>query len=329
MKDELLIIAINNQGSVNEINREAIRLGRQLAKAANLQLSVLAMGGNPHENTLPMDPGGGEKIFVADSPEMDPYNAEVYASLAAKFVSRYKPHFVLIGGGIQGKDLAARLSIALRVPLIQDGVAFHIESGSLIVEKLIYYGKFSAKLSFPECRPQLATIRPRAAKESGIEASMVEQSNVVILNLEPGQVKTRVLDVIEDTREKTDLTVCDKIVSGGRGLKRAENFKILEKLAGVIGGSVGASRSAVDAGWKPHSLQIGQTGKTVSPRLYIACGISGAIQHLAGMSTSRVIVAINNDPHAPIFYKADYGLIGDLFKIVPALTEEIEKIITD
>jgi electron transfer flavoprotein alpha subunit len=329
MTDELLIIAINKQGLVNEINREAICFGRQLAKESNLQLSILAMGFNLQKDTLPLDPSGGEKIFVANPPKFEPYNAEVYASIAAKFLSRYKPHFVLIGGGIQGKELAARLSIALRVPLIQDGVAFRVENGSLIVDKLIYSGKIRAKLSFPNRRPQIATMRPRAVEKSGINASMVEPKNAVTIDLEPGPAKTRVLDVIDDTREKTDLTVCDKIVSGGRGLKCAENFKILEKLAGVIGGSVGASRSAVDAGWKPQSLQIGQTGKTVSPRLYIACGISGAIQHLAGMSTSRVIVAINNDPHAPIFYKADYGLIGDLFQIVPALTEEIEKIITD
>jgi electron transfer flavoprotein alpha subunit len=287
------------------------------------------MGFNAQRDTLPVDRVAGEKIYVANPPESEPYNAEAYASIAAQFVNQYRPHFVLVEGGIQGKELAVKLSVALCVPLIQDGVAFQVENGSLKVDKLIYSGKVRVKLALPNCYPQIATTRPKAVDESRNTSSLGELKDVIPIEFQPGPVKTRVLGIIDDTSEETDLTICDKIVSGGRGLRSAENFKILEELAEAIGGSVGASRSAVDAGWKPQRMQIGQTGKTVSPGLYIACGISGAIQHLAGMSTSKVIVAINNDPLAPIFHKADYGLVGDLFEIVPALTKQIQRITTE
>jgi electron transfer flavoprotein alpha subunit len=326
MADDVLIIAINRQGQLNDINEEVATLGRQLANDSGLQFSILAIGFNIRKDALQLGHYGADKIFVANHPDFEPFNAEVYVSTAVRFVNQAKPQIVLIGGSIQGKELAVNLSAALRVPIVQDGVAFSVEDGNLIVDKLIYSGKVRAKFSFANCHPQIATVRPRAVKKLRIETSRADMIDDIPVGFEPGAVKAKVLGVIDDNREEADLTVCDKIVSGGRGMKGPENFKILETLAEAIGGSVGASRSAVDAGWRPQREQIGQTGKIVSPTLYIACGISGAIQHLAGMSTAKIIVAINNDPYAPIFHQADYGLIGDLFQIVPALTREIKNI---
>ncbi len=326
MADGVVIIAMKMQRQLEGINEDVVALGRQLAQDSSLPLSILAIGFSIKEDATQLGRFGAVKIFAADHPNFEPFNAEVYVNTAARFINQAKPRIVLIGGSIQGKELAVKLAVALRVPVVQDGVAFSVEDGNLTVDKLIYSGKVRAQYSFANCRPQIATVRPRAVKNPRLEVGTVDVTDAIPIELHSCEVKTKVLGVIDDAREKVDLTVCDKIVAGGRGMKGSENFKILKILADAIGGSVGASRSAVDAGWRPQREQIGQTGKIVSPKLYIACGISGAIQHLAGISTAKVIVAINNDPYAPIFYKADYGLIGDLFQIVPSLTHEIKKI---
>jgi electron transfer flavoprotein alpha subunit len=209
--------------------------------------------------------------------------------------------------------------------MAQDCTVFAIEDGNLVATRPIYAGKAYAKVTFKDSMPQMATARPNVMALNEPDESRSAEVVDADFSLDDGDIKTAVVELLKDESGKVDLTEADKIVSGGRGMKGPENYEILEELAKVIGATVGASRSAVDSGWRPHSDQVGQTGKVVSPNLYIACGISGAIQHLAGMSTSKVIVAINKDSDAPIFQKADFGVVDDLFKIVPALTEAVKK----
>ena len=224
-----------------------------------------------------------------------------------------------MGASTQGKDLSARLSARLGAPLAMECVAVRVEDGKVIATRPMYGGKVVAEVTL-NGKPQMVAIRPNAMSIAEVPGA----GNIEKLDVDPAD---SVLQFVEKKLEKgkVELTEADIVVSGGRGMG-GPDYAMLEKLADLLGGAVGASRSAVDEGWRPHSDQVGQTGKVVSPNLYIACGISGAIQHLAGMSSSKVIVAINKDPEAPIFSKADYGIVGDLFEVVPLLTEEIAKV---
>jgi electron transfer flavoprotein alpha subunit len=265
---------------------------------------------------------------VADDPALADYTPEAHTAVLADLIKKQEPDIILLGASAQGKELAAKLAARLETGLAQDCVSFRLENGLLIAKRPLYAGKVYAEVASETARPQMAAARPNvlavAEPDPGRQAEIV----AVPVELKPDDLRTTLVELLPDASGKVDLTEATFIVSGGRGMKAAENFQVLEELAGVIGASVGASRSAVDAGWRSHTDQVGQTGKVVCPNLYIACGISGAIQHLAGMGSSKVIVAINKDPDAPIFQKADYGIVGDLFEIVPVLKEEFKKILS-
>jgi len=318
-------IAEQRDGEIRKITYEVVSEGRRLADALGQDLTVVLLGSGIKDKAASLAQYGADKVLVADDERLGTYTTDAYVSVLAPLIQEGDPAVLIIGGSTQGKDLAARLAARLDVAMAQDCTGFSIEEGNLVALRPIYAGKAYARVTFEESWPQMATARPKVMSIN--EPDPARSADVVDapVNLDEGQLKTRVVDVVKDESGKVDLTEADKIVSGGRGMKGPENFKILEELAEIIGASVGASRSAVDAGWRPHTDQVGQTGKVVSPNLYIACGISGAIQHLAGMSTSKVIVAINKDPDAPIFQKADYGVVADLFDVVPALTEEVKK----
>jgi electron transfer flavoprotein alpha subunit len=318
-------IAEHRDGEIRKITYEIVSEGRRLADALGQELTVLLLGFNIKEKAAELGRYGADKVMVADDARLDPYTTDAYVSVISQVAKAGEPALLLIGGSVQGKDLAARLSAALNVGMAQDCTAFSVEDGNLVAVRPIYAGKAYAKVTFENSWPQMATARPNVMAIGEPDPSKSVGVMDASFSLDDAQLKTKLVDVMKDASGKVDLTEADKIVSGGRGMKGPENYKILEDLADLIGASVGASRSAVDAGWRPHADQVGQTGKVVSPNLYIACGISGAIQHLAGMSTSKVIVAINKDPDAPIFQKADYGVVGDLFDVVPALTEEVKK----
>ena len=318
-------IAEQREGEVRKITYEIASEGRRLADALGQELTVVLLGSNIKDKAAELGQYGADKVIVADDPRLDPYTTDAYVSVIGDLVKANEPAVLLLGASVEGKDLSARLSAFLDVGMAQDCTAFAIEDGNLVATRPIYAGKAYAKVGFENCVPQMATARPKVMSINEPDTSKSAEIVDAALNLDDGALKTKVVEVLKDESGKVDLTEADKIVSGGRGMKGPENYGILEDFAELIGASVGASRSAVDAGWRPHTDQVGQTGKVVSPNLYVACGISGAIQHLAGMSTSKVIVAINKDPDAPIFQKADYGVVADLFDVIPALTEEVKK----
>ena len=318
-------IAEQRGGEIRKITYEIVSEGRRLADALGQELTVILLGSNIKDTAAELGQYGADKVLVADDSRLEPYTTDAYVSVISELVKANDPQILILGASVQGKDLSARLAASLDVGMAQDCTVFAIEDGNLVATRPIYAGKAYAKVTFENSLPQMAAARPKVMSISEPDSSKSAEVVDAVFTLDDGNLKTKVVDVAEDESGKVDLTEADKIVSGGRGMKGPENYNILEELADLIGASVGASRSAVDAGWRPHSDQVGQTGKVVSPNLYIACGISGAIQHLAGMSTSKVIVAINKDEDAPIFQKADYGVVGDLFDVVPALTEEVKK----
>ena len=318
-------IAEQRDGEIRKVTYEIVSEGRRLADAAGQELTVVLLGSNIKDKAAELGHYGADKILVADDAKLEPYTTDAYVSVITELVKANDPAILLISASVQGKDLSARLCGSLDVGMAQDCTVFAIEDGNLVATRPIYAGKAYAKVTFENSWPQMATARPKVMDTSEPDTSRSAEIIDASFSLDEGALKTKVVEVLKDESGKIDLTEADKIVSGGRGMKGPENYNILEELAELIGATVGASRSAVDAGWRPHSDQVGQTGKVVSPNLYVACGISGAIQHLAGMSTSKVIVAINKDEDAPIFQKADYGVVADLFDVVPALTEEVKK----
>jgi electron transfer flavoprotein alpha subunit len=239
-------------------------------------------------------------------------------------VKETQPEILLGAATPLGKSCLPSLAAALATGLASDCTDLKIDGGKLVATHPVYSGKALVDIRIPNSKPQMAMIRPNSFGTTTPQAGATAAVEKKAAN--PGEVKAQTLDVVQGAAGKVDLTEAEVIVSGGRAMKNAENFKILDQLAAVIGATVGASRAAVDSGYAPHDMQVGQTGKVVNPKLYMAFGISGAIQHLAGMRTSKVIVAVNKDPEAPIFQKADYGIVGDLFEVVPMLTEEFKKV---
>jgi electron transfer flavoprotein alpha subunit len=325
MAQGVMIIAEQRDGDIRKISYELVSEGKRLADASGQGLTAVLLGSNIKDKAAELGKYGAAKVLVADDPRLEKYTTDAYAAVIAEIVKANDPTILLLGASAQGKDLAGRLAAKLGVGMAQDCTQFEVDGGKLVATRPIYAGKAYAKVTYDDSYPNMATARPNvmAINEPGDSSAEIVDAP---FKLDDSTIKTRVAEAIKDASGKIDLTEADKIVSGGRGVKGPEGFEVLEKLAEAIGASVGASRSAVDAGWRSHVDQVGQTGKVVSPTLYIACGISGAIQHLAGMSTSKYVVAINKDPEAPIFQKADYGIVDDLFNVVPALAEEVKKV---
>ncbi len=327
MAQGIWIVAEQREGELRKISFELVSEGRRLADKMGQPLTAILLGSNIKEKASMLGKYGADKVIVADDNRLATYTTDAYVSVLAQLAQANEPAIILLGASVQGKDLSGRLAARLGVGMAQDCVSFSLENSNLVGKRSIYAGKAYATVTFKDSLPQIATARPNVLELNEPDESRSAEVVDAEFSLDDSQLKTNVVELIQEAGVKVDLTEAERIVSGGRGMKGPENYNIIEELADLIGATVGASRSAVDAGWRPHSDQVGQTGKVVSPNLYIACGISGAIQHLAGMSTSKYIVAINKDPDAPIFQKADYGVVGDLFDVVPALIEEMKKIL--
>lgn len=267
---------------------------------------------------------GASKLYVCDNASLDNYNPQSYAEVLNSLIEAQQPKIVLASGSSSARDLFPTIAAKFDTSYVSDCTHLEINGDDVKVTRPMYSGKCTADVEFINSPIKIVLMRPNQltiGDNNGATAELVE------LNAPATDLITIVKEVVKGTSKRLDLTEANIVVSGGRGLKDAGNFKLLENLADVLGASVGASRAVVDAEWVDHSMQVGQTGKTVAPSLYIACGISGAIQHLAGMSSSKVIVAINTDPDAPIFQKATYGIVGDALEILPILTEEFKKIL--
>jgi electron transfer flavoprotein alpha subunit len=322
MSDDVLVVAEIRDDVLKKISFEMLGEGARIANEVGGSVLAVALGHGIGDLAGSLAHYGAQKIYLADDPALEHYTAEAYTSVLARLIDDVQPILVLLGATTTGKDLAPRLAARLAVGLASDSTGLAVENGQLLITRPIYAGKAIATVEETK-RPYMATVRPNIFAAPSADQSL--EAPVEPIPVDVGQVRAKVLDMIKEAGERVELTEADIVVSGGRGLKAPENFAMIEELAGVLGAAVGASRAAVDAGWKDHSYQVGQTGKVVTPTLYIACGISGAIQHLAGMKTSKYIVAINKDPDAPIFKVADYGIVGDVFKVVPVLTEEFKK----
>jgi len=318
------IIAEQRDGALRKISFELASTARKLADQLGAEVGAILLGSGIEGLAAQLGKYGVDKVYVGDSPALEPYITEAHAAAAAKIIKENDPAIVLLGASVQGKDLSARLAGKLATGLATDCIDVKIADGKLVATRPMYGGKCFGEV-VTSASPQMASLRPNVfAMAENAKAAAVTKFDPAI---DATQIKSKILEVQKDTSGKVDLTEANVIVSGGRGMKGPEGFQILEELATVLKGCVGASRAAVDAGWKLQKDQVGQTGKVVSPNLYIACGISGAIQHLAGMSSSKYIVAINKDAEAPIFAKADYGVVDDLFKVVPELTGACKKLV--
>ena len=318
------IVAEVRDGAYRKVSFEIASAARKLADELGDEVCAVLCGSGIEGKAAELGKYGVDKVYVADNAALEPYTTDAHAIAVAKIVKEKGPAILLLAASVQGKDLAARLVGKLATGLATDCTGLKIEGGKLIAFRPMYAGKCFGEVAF-EATPAMATLRPNVFPiVENAKAGAVEKYDPA---LDAGQIKTKVAEIAKDTSGKIELTEANIIVSGGRGMKGPENYNIIEDLAKVLGAAVGASRAAVDAGWRPATDQVGQTGKTVSPNLYIACGISGAIQHLAGMSSSKFIVAINKDPEAPIFQRADYGIVDDLFKVVPEVTAAAKKIL--
>ena len=331
------VFAQQVDNEVSGIALELIGKGKDLAKDLDTDVTAVLIGSDVKGLVDVLAEYGADKVIVVDDPELKEYRTEPYAHALASVINEFKPDVMLVGATAIGRDLGPRVSARVHTGLTADCTQLDIgdfpmtpvpgkeqKHNQLLMTRPAFGGNTIATIACPEFRPQMATVRPgvmqKAERVAGAKAEVIEFNP----GFTPDNKYVEILEVVKAVSDVADIMDAKILVSGGRGVGSPENFKLLEDLADALGGTVSCSRAVVDSGWKPRDLQVGQTGKTVRPQVYFAIGISGAIQHVAGMEESDIIVAINKDENAPIFDVADYGIVGDLNKIVPALTEQIK-----
>ncbi|MDP2912975.1 MAG: electron transfer flavoprotein subunit alpha [Candidatus Omnitrophota bacterium] len=326
---DVWVFCEQKKGIIQTIAFELLGEGKKLAKKLGVKLCAVILGHGIEPKIEELSQRGADKIYIVDAPELKSYQDEPYTNVLVKLIEEYRPEIMLCGATTIGRSMISRVAINIDAGLTADCTGLDIDEKErlLLQTRPAFGGNIMATIITPNHRPQMATVRHKVMKEAEIHKSHRAE---VIRKTYSGDVlksRTTLLDIVEEIEETVNLAEADIIVSGGRGLGAAENFSVVKELAKALGGAVGGSRATVDAGWIPYSHQVGQTGKTVCPKLYIACGISGQIQHLIGMQSSKVIVAINKDPDAPIFKVATYGIVGNLFEVIPPLTKEFRRIL--
>ncbi len=321
----LWVVVETEEGAAKNVGYELLSVGRTLADKLGQQLVALVMGKDVQGVAQTCIAYGADQVLLVEGDEYATYNTDAATYAVVTLIEKYHPSIVLYGATNNGRDLAPRVACRLETGLTADCTELDIdeETGLLVSTRPTFGGNLMATILCPDHRPQMSTVRPGVFKKGTPDEGRTGEIVAEDVHIDPAQIRVSLVERVKEVAEAVNLEEAEIIVSGGRGLKEEKGFELIRELAGVLGATVGASRAAVDAGWISHVHQVGQTGKTVAPKLYIAVGISGAIQHLAGMSGSDTVVAINKDPDAPIFDVADYAVVGDLYEVVPALIEAI------
>ena len=319
------VFAEQRNGKVKSVAHELLSKGKELADILNTELCAVCLGHDVGE-VEQLIAYGADKVYLADSPALADNQEDLYAQKLSELIQQHKPEIFIAGATALGRALIPRVAAILKTGLTADctGLDIDTENRLLLQTRPTFGGNIMATITCQTARPQMATVRPRVFKKNTPDKE--RKGKIIKLDFDHESItsRTKLLNFVEDLTQAVKIEDADIIVSGGRGLGKPENFQLLQELADVMGAALGSSRPPVDEGWIPYSHQVGQTGKTVCPKLYIACGISGSVQHMAGMQTSDTIVAINDDPDAPIFEIASYGIVGDLFKVVPMLVEKLK-----
>jgi len=320
------VFAEQRDGRLKSVSYELLSEGRKLADKLGAELCAVCLGHNV-EGVEGLVAYGADKVYLADDPALADHQEDYYTGVLVDLIRQHKPEILLAGATAMGRSFIPRVASIIYTGLTADctGLDIDPESKLLLQTRPTFGGNVMATIMCQARRPQMSTVRPHVFKKAAPDAA--RQGEIIRVNFDKEAItsKTRLLDFVEDLTERVKLDDAEIIVSGGRGLGKADNFQVVAELAEVLGAALGSSRPPVDDGWIPYSHQVGQTGKTICPKLYIACGISGAVQHLAGMQTADIIVAINEDPNAPIFEVATYGIVGDLFEVVPMLTDKLRR----
>ncbi|SDF81673.1 electron transfer flavoprotein alpha subunit apoprotein [Thermoanaerobacter thermohydrosulfuricus] len=324
---DIWVFAEQREQRLMNVSLEILGEARKLADKKGVKACAVLVGYGVKGLADELIKYGADVVYVIDNPLLKNYTTEGYAKVIADLVNELKPEVILYGATYIGRDLAPRIASRLHTGLTADCTGLDIDENGLLLQiRPAFGGNLIATIICPERRPQMATVRPGVMKKAPKDGKRKGEIIEIQANIKEGDIRIQIFDIIKEAKSKVNIEEADIIVSGGRGVGGAEGFKLIQQLADALGGVVGASRAAVDAGWISSDHQVGQTGKTVRPKLYVACGISGAIQHIAGMGNAKTIIAINKNPDAPIFKVADYGIVGDLFKVIPALIEEIKRI---
>ncbi|SFS72953.1 electron transfer flavoprotein subunit alpha/FixB family protein [Marininema halotolerans] len=326
MSKNVLVLADVRDGELRNVTLECLAAGTTAAEGGTVTVAVFGSKGNDMVEKL--SHYGADQVLLVTNSELDQYTTDGYFQAFKAVIEKVNPEVILTGHTAVGRDVSPRIAARFDIGMVSDCTAVDLTEGRLVFTRPIYAGKAFVKKSFKE-GTVLATLRPNNIPAMEADTSRSATAEELSVDLPADSIRTLVKELVRKASDGVDLSEARVIVSGGRGVKSADGFKPLQELADVLGAAVGASRGACDAEYCDYALQIGQTGKVVTPDLYIACGISGAIQHLAGMSNSKVIVAINKDPEASIFSVADYGIVGDLFEVVPMLTEEFKKLLAE